>query len=294
EETDVWGTLTEHNSVIFHDNDFEVFVDTDGTNHNYKEFEINALGTTWSLLLNKPYADNGGENSKRIDPNAGYDMEPPLQSAVAVYPDKNAINRPDVTNTHWTTEIALPISKLMERNSHAKNPADGVFWRVNFSRVQWGVRINSETGKYEKSPCCQSCASPGSAAEDNWVWSRQGEVAMHVPERWGIVQFSSKDPLQAEMKYYEEWPARCAAMSLYYALKEYYKCEGKYTDDIEALKDYSRDPFLITDDADMEIVLIGNGFDACASHSSYRATVNQDRYLIVSMQGGLSDTIRQV
>ncbi|KAL9181887.1 hypothetical protein ACHAXT_012230 [Thalassiosira profunda] len=37
EETDVWGTLTEHNSVIFHDNDFEVFVDADGSNHNYKD-----------------------------------------------------------------------------------------------------------------------------------------------------------------------------------------------------------------------------------------------------------------
>ena len=141
-------------------------------------------------------------------------MEPPLQSAVAVYPDKNAINRPDVPNTHWTTEIALPISKLMERNPHSKKPADGVFWRLNFSRVQWGVRVNSETGKYEKSPCCQSCASPGSAAEDNWVWSRQGEVAMHLPERWGIVQFSSKAPLRDQLKYYEEWSARCAAMSL--------------------------------------------------------------------------------
>lgn len=74
---------------------FEVFVDADGTNHNYKEvrfevtsradcyvlslclkliplisqFEINALGTTWSLLLNKPYGDSGGENSKRVDPD---------------------------------------------------------------------------------------------------------------------------------------------------------------------------------------------------------------------------------
>ena len=35
--------------------------------HVYFQFEINALGTTWSLLLNKPYADNGGENSKRVD-----------------------------------------------------------------------------------------------------------------------------------------------------------------------------------------------------------------------------------
>lgn len=33
------------------------------------KFEINAFGTTWSLLLNKPYADSGGEDSKRVDPN---------------------------------------------------------------------------------------------------------------------------------------------------------------------------------------------------------------------------------
>ena len=32
--------------VIFHDNDFEIFVDADGSNHNYKEFEMNALNQT--------------------------------------------------------------------------------------------------------------------------------------------------------------------------------------------------------------------------------------------------------
>jgi hypothetical protein len=25
--------------------------------------------------------------------------------------------------------------------------------------------------------------------EDNWVWSPQGVVDMHVPEHWGHVQF---------------------------------------------------------------------------------------------------------
>ena len=32
--------------VIFHDNDFEIFLDLDGSNHNYKEFEMNALNQT--------------------------------------------------------------------------------------------------------------------------------------------------------------------------------------------------------------------------------------------------------
>ena len=25
---------------------------------------------------------------------------------------------------------------------------------------------------------------------DNWVWSPQGEINMHIPEMWGQVQFS--------------------------------------------------------------------------------------------------------
>ena len=59
EEPHVWATLTEHDSVIFHDNDFEVFLDPDGDSHLYAELELNALNTTWDLLLPKPYKDGG-------------------------------------------------------------------------------------------------------------------------------------------------------------------------------------------------------------------------------------------
>ena len=51
EEPHVWGTLTKHDSVIFRDNDFEVFIDPDGDNHAYYEFEMNALNTGWDLFL---------------------------------------------------------------------------------------------------------------------------------------------------------------------------------------------------------------------------------------------------
>ena len=66
EEPDVWATLTEHDAVIFRDNDFEVFWNPTGDTLNYFEFEINALGTYWDLFLPKPYsqggkADNGWE-----------------------------------------------------------------------------------------------------------------------------------------------------------------------------------------------------------------------------------------
>ena len=45
EEPDVWGTITERDAVIFHDNDFEIFIDPDGDTHDYYELEVNALGT---------------------------------------------------------------------------------------------------------------------------------------------------------------------------------------------------------------------------------------------------------
>ena len=51
EEPHVWATLTQHDAVIFHDNDFEVFLNPEGDSHLYAELELNALNTTWDLLL---------------------------------------------------------------------------------------------------------------------------------------------------------------------------------------------------------------------------------------------------
>jgi hypothetical protein len=42
-------------SIIFLDNDFEVFIDPDGDNWMYYELEVNALAQIWDLLLIRPY-----------------------------------------------------------------------------------------------------------------------------------------------------------------------------------------------------------------------------------------------
>merc|ERR1719277_1990989 len=58
---------TNRNSVIFStDSDFEVFLDTDESNYNYKELEMNARNTVWNLLLDKPYSVGGSEHSARV------------------------------------------------------------------------------------------------------------------------------------------------------------------------------------------------------------------------------------
>jgi len=167
EEPDVWATLTQHDSVIFHDNDFEVFLNPSGDGRNYFEFEINALNTGWDLFLPKPYREGGkADNSWEI---------PGLRTAVHV---DGTLNDPRDRDRGWTVEIAFPWAAFASR-APVVRPKPGEDWRVNFSRVEWRTVV--ENGKYTK---------PAGEKEDNWVWSPQGIINMHVPDRWGFVRFA--------------------------------------------------------------------------------------------------------
>ena len=175
EEPHVWGTLTQHDSVIFKDNDFEIFIDPDGDNHEYYEIEINALNTEWDLFLKKPYRDGGPAiNEWEI---------PGLKTAVHV---SGTLNDPSDSDTSWSVEFAIPWKSLAEHAHRPAPPKDGDQWRINFSRVEWRHEIVD--GKYQKIP---------KTPEDNWVWSPQGVVDMHRPERWGYLQFSTAKSGQA-------------------------------------------------------------------------------------------------
>jgi hypothetical protein len=59
EEPNLWATYDKHDMVIFHEHDFEVFLDPDGDGLHYFEFEMNAKNTSWDLYLAKPYKDGG-------------------------------------------------------------------------------------------------------------------------------------------------------------------------------------------------------------------------------------------
>jgi hypothetical protein len=169
EEPHVWGTLTKHDSVIFHDNDFEVFIDPNGDTLEYYEFEINALNTGWDLFLDKPYRQGGkARNEWEI---------PGLRTAVHI---RGTLNDPKDRDSGWTVEIAFPWKALAEFAYKAAPPKPGDEWRVNFSRVEWQHELVD--GKYRKVP---------NTKEDNWVWSPQGVINMHVPERWGRVRFTN-------------------------------------------------------------------------------------------------------
>jgi hypothetical protein len=168
EEPHVWATLTEHDSVIFQDNDFEVFIDPDGDAQRYFEFEINALNTGWDLFLERPYRDQGSADNS-------WEM-PGYRSAIHV---RGTLNDPSDVDEGWTVELALPWPAFAEKGGMPCPPRSGDVWRVNFSRVEWTVDIVN--GAYVKREGLR---------EDNWVWTPQGVIDMHQPEMWGFVEFS--------------------------------------------------------------------------------------------------------
>jgi hypothetical protein len=295
QESDIWANITETchcntdsaDQVIYHDNDFEVFIDVDGDTHYYKEFEMNSLNATWDLVLNKPYADGGYENSSRVFGDGGYDMQPPLTCAVHV---DGTVNDPSSEDKSWTLEIAFPIVQLTVNETATVPPTNGTFWRINFSRVEWSVDIIN--GKvYWKSPSCQSCTVPGTMAEDNWVWSPQGEVNMHLPEKWGMLQFTTAPPGEYEPEIVnDEWPVRSVAMVLYYAEHAYRSSSGNgtFTSDLETLNAYADPPILAAELCSqlprIKLTSDEKGFEAHVSDREgvYMAVIRDDRLLRVS------------
>jgi hypothetical protein len=64
EEPYVWATLTKHDSILYMENCFEVFIDPDGDNQKYYEIEINAFNAIWDLYMSRPYRDDGWNDGK--------------------------------------------------------------------------------------------------------------------------------------------------------------------------------------------------------------------------------------
>jgi len=212
EEPNVWATLTERDSVIFQDNDFELFLDPDGDNHNYVELEVNALGTVWDLLMPKPYRDGGM-------PMSGWEFKG-LRTAVKV---AGVLNDPSVACEGWSVEIAIPWASIKEVCRTACPPKDGDLWRANFARVEWEVEVVD--GKYRKVP---------GRPEHNWCWSPQGVVDLHRPEKWGVIEFTyatePREPTGDPSR-----RAREVLHSLYYAQRDFRIAHGRWAENLGEL-----------------------------------------------------------
>ncbi len=175
DEPHVWGTLKKRDTVIFYNNDFEIFIDPDGDTHNYMEFEMNTLNTIWDLFLTKPYRNHG----KVLD---SWDIQG-IKTGVRI--DGTLNNSSDI-DQGWSVEIAIPWEVLKEANTHNNIPVKE-FWRLGFSRVNWEFDVTD--GRYSRKKNEKGDYLP----EYNWVWSPQWVINMHEPEKWGYVYFSDNE-----------------------------------------------------------------------------------------------------
>jgi hypothetical protein len=206
----LWAEMTRHDSPLYQENAFEFFIDPNGDNHEYYEFEINARNTTWDLLLPRPYRDGGqGISDWEI---LG------LKSAVRL---DGTLNDSSDVDRGWTIEIAVPWFALGEQARRPVPPHAGDQWRLNFTRVETPLR--REGSAYRKIDGQPSQVSS---------WARQYVVDIHRPETWGYVQFETAprafvpDPA---------WPARQWLRAVYEAERDYRKTRGAWSASLDEL-----------------------------------------------------------
>jgi hypothetical protein len=200
EEPNVTAQLKARDSLIFLENDVEVFIDGGDT---YYEFEINALGTIYEVffiwrdaytrgsrfdvpefdLIERKAFSFGGNHDRsgasfwhgthpRGTRWAFLDWDfPGLKSAVHI---DGTLNQPNDVDRGWAVELAFPwagMSWLADGRSIP--PREGDLWRIFFGRYQKMILNGTEV-------------HPG------WAWNTIGSSDNHLPERFTHVTFSEQ------------------------------------------------------------------------------------------------------
>ena len=198
EEPYVAAQLTERDSLIFMENDVEVFIDGGDT---YYEFELNALGTIYEDffiwqdayrrggkydvpefdLLSRKAVSFGGNHDRsgwkfwrgshpRGNRWAFLDWDfPGLQAGVQI---DGKINDPTTVDKGWTVELAFPWSGMKWlAGGRALPPHAGDVWRIFLGRFEV-FSINGEE------------------VHAGWSWNRVGSTDNHMPECFTHIHFS--------------------------------------------------------------------------------------------------------
>lgn len=158
EEDNITASVTRRDDIVYHDNDFEVFLDPFCDGQLYFELETNAFGTVMDLLMTKPYSKGGK-----------FIMDWDYKGLKLATRCNGTVNNPSDKDKAWHVEMAIPFSSL---NREFRNARENKVWRFNLSRVEWPVK---------------------DGPEENWVWAPTGKVDIHVPELWGYLRFCDGD-----------------------------------------------------------------------------------------------------
>jgi hypothetical protein len=202
EEPFVTASLKERDSLIFLDNDLEVFIDGGDC---YYELEVNAFNTIYEVFfIWKDAFTRGGKydvpefdvfSEKAMTFGGNYDRDgntfwwgthprglrwafldydlPGLKTAVKI---EGSINDGSQVDKGWTLEIAIPWNSLKWlANGRTLPPSEADTWNLFFGRFQKltpsGLEVNPHPA---------------------WAWSKHGVYDTHRPECFTRVQFTKR------------------------------------------------------------------------------------------------------
>lgn len=201
EEPFVKAELTERDSLIFKENDIEVFIDGGDT---YYEFEVNALNTVYEVFyIWRDAYKKGGKfdvpefdiiNQNAFSFGGDYDRIPDsfwhgrhprktrwaflnwdfpgMKSAVQI---QGKINDDAVVDKGWTVELAFPWKGMKWlANGRSLPPSEGDIWRIFFGRFQ---KLTPSSIEVNPHPA--------------WAWNKHGVYDTHLPECFTNIHFSN-------------------------------------------------------------------------------------------------------
>jgi hypothetical protein len=202
EEPYVSATQTERDSIVFLENDVEVFIDGGDC---YYELEINALNTVYEVFfIWRDAYERGGRfdvpefdvfSEKALTFGGDYDRTgssfwwgrhprglrwaflnwdmPGLKTAVSI---DGKINDNSVTDKGWQVEIAIPWKSMKWlADDRSLPPKDGDTWRIFFGRFQ---KLHASGIEIQPHPA--------------WAWNKHGVYDTHLPECFTYIHFAEK------------------------------------------------------------------------------------------------------
>jgi len=202
EEPFVEAHLTERDSLIFMENDVEVFIDGGDC---YYELEINALNTLYEVFFIWQDAYQHGSKfdvpefdlieRRALSFGGNYDRSgwnfwrgthprgvrwaftdwdfPGLRTAVHV---DGTLNNRAVVDKGWKVELAFPWTGMKWlANGRSLPPQEGDVWSIFF-------------GRFEKLEVANTRPEPQPA----WCWNKHDMLDTHLPEKFTRVQFTNQ------------------------------------------------------------------------------------------------------
>jgi hypothetical protein len=202
EEPFLRATQTDRDSIVFLDNDVEVFIDGGDC---YYELEINVLNTIYEVFfIWRDAYKKGGKfdvpefdlfHEKTLSFGGDYDRSgasfwwgrhprgvrwafldwdmPGLKTAVKA---EGKINDDSVVDKGWQVEIAIPWKSMKWlAGNRSLPPKEGDCWRIFVGRFQKLIASGSEIHPHPA-----------------WAWNKHGVYDTHVPECFTFIHFTEE------------------------------------------------------------------------------------------------------